>query len=63
MNPIIDYEIAKTQHREITAEFDRYWRYHQDEPNQPHASSRYRLIFGWGSLILGIFIVAQTFIG
>jgi hypothetical protein len=44
MHPIIDYELSKTRHREITAEFDRYWRLHLDQPDKPSAPSPYRLV-------------------
>ena len=63
MNPIIYYQFAKTYHDEYTRELDEYWRYHQDEPAQPRGLSPFRPILGWGSVILGIFIIVQLFIG
>jgi hypothetical protein len=63
MNPLVDYRIAKIRHEEITAEFDKYWRYHLDEVDRPGKSSPYRLVVGWASVILGTFVIAQTFVG
>ena len=44
MHPIIDYELGKARHREITAEFDQYWRLHLDQPDKSSAPSPYQLV-------------------
>lgn len=57
MNPIINYELGKAQHREYEAKFEQYWRNKVDQPDQPKA---HRFVWGLGSLALGVFVIIQA---
>lgn len=63
MDPFTIYRLAKYQHAEIEAEFERYWRYHRDDPPAADGSPGYRRLVGWGSLILGALVLVQQIIG
>ena len=62
MDPITIYKLSKVQQEEIEAEYKRYWSLHLDQVSEPKRSLSQRLLFGLGSLILGLVIIAQTFI-
>ncbi|GAB4445744.1 MAG: hypothetical protein Fur0044_41980 [Anaerolineae bacterium] len=63
MDPFTIYRLAKYQHAEIEAEFERYHRYRLDYPLAAAGAPRYRRFVGWGSLILGALVLVQQIIG
>lgn len=60
MNPIINYELGKAQHREYEAKFEQYWRSKVDQPDQPKTR---RSVWGLGGLALGVFVIIQVLLG
>lgn len=63
MDPITNYRLAKYQHEEIQAEFERYQRYRLNDPVASGWPPQYPRLVGWGSLLLGTLIILQEIIG
>jgi hypothetical protein len=62
-NPILDYEYAKARHQEIEAKLNQRHRAWPTEVDPQRAPTKRRLIFGFGTIVLGIFTIAQALAG
>lgn len=60
MDPITNYGFGKARHREIEAEFARYWPEQINKVEVQSSPKMHRLILGLGSITLGALMIVQA---